>query len=326
MLAQSDPAGVRAYRNAEFCSHQDDCQHFIDPAQPATVDLAEGHRPCLHELLVLDGIADALAAGHPDRRHCFGNRGVPEDVVGVCRFFDPTWFERCDMLHVFAGLLDTPDLVRIDHEYAVRADFFADEGGPPDFLIAIDTDLHFEAGPAGSHVGAHQITNLIITVPQPPRAGGVGRQAATGKLFSAGSARCRVITEDGKCVVRWQRVADIAELDTVDQRFRRHVGEQLPQRLVFFPGIQIPNRVDQSTDAEVQDALFRAEPAELSVVGQLEPEAAHVRDDILEGATHNDVLHHLDHRSADFIAASERECDAVSSQAGDVSLDRHVWA
>ena len=33
MLAQSDPAGVRAYRNAELRSHQDDCQHLIDPAQ-----------------------------------------------------------------------------------------------------------------------------------------------------------------------------------------------------------------------------------------------------------------------------------------------------
>jgi hypothetical protein len=53
---------------------------------------------------------------------------------------------------------------------------------------------------------------------------------------------------------------------------RRHLGQQPPQRLAGQPGPQVPHRVDHAPGRHVDDALLRAEPAQLHVGGERAPE------------------------------------------------------
>ena len=65
--------------------------------------------------------------------------------------------------------------------------------------------------------------------------------------------------------VRRERVGDVAEVDARDDLARRHVGEQLPQRLASRLRVQVPDGVDDRGQREVDDALLGPEPAQLRV-------------------------------------------------------------
>src|SRR5207244_12312469 len=83
-------------------------------------------------------------------------------------------------------------------------------------------------------------------------------------------------------IVPRERVVDVAEVDARDELLRCHVGEELPERLALELRVEVPDGVDERRRGEVDDALLGAEPAELRVRDQPAPEAAEVRDEVLD--------------------------------------------
>ena len=58
VFAQADAAGVRADRHAELRRQQQNRQHFVDAADPATVDLTDSNRVRLQKLLEHHPVGD----------------------------------------------------------------------------------------------------------------------------------------------------------------------------------------------------------------------------------------------------------------------------
>src|SRR5438874_429328 len=82
-----------------------------------------------------------------------------------------------------------------------------------------------------------------------------------------------------------QGIADVAEIDAGDKLLRRHIGEQLPERLALNLGPQVPDRVNHSGGSQVHSSLLRSDPAQLTVTGDIAPEGAHISRERLQGAS-----------------------------------------
>ena len=93
---------------------------------------------------------------------------------------------------------------------------------------------------------------------------------------------------------------------------RRHVGQQLPDRLALGLGVEIPHRVDDRGHRDVDDTLLGTEPAQLRVAGQLAPERAEIGGEIVERPADDVMTERLDRRDADLVAAADREGEAVT--------------
>ena len=77
-LAQPDAPGMRAHRHTELRRQEQHREVLIHATQPAGIDLAEGDRPGLEQLLEEDPVHAVLARGHTDaqRLHRAGHGAV----------------------------------------------------------------------------------------------------------------------------------------------------------------------------------------------------------------------------------------------------------
>ena len=80
----------------------------------------------------------------------------------------------------------------------------------------------------------------------------------------------------------------------------------------FGLAVKIPDRVDDGREREVNDALLGTEPAQLRFAGEAVPEPAEVRRDVVEVAADDEMTERLDGGRAHFVAAADRERQAVS--------------
>src|SRR5437016_3982149 len=87
-------------------------------------------------------------------------------------------------------------------------------------------------------------------------------------------------------------------------------------RLALRLGVEIPDGVHDSGRREVEDALLGADPAELRVAGQPEPEPCHVSLDLLEGQSPDEGRERADRRDAQLVAPADREREAVALEPG----------
>lgn len=81
-FAQSDSAGVRAYRYVMVSGEQQDRDVLGDSAHPAGVELKHIDRLRPQQLLEHHSVVDVLASGDPDRSHRLPDRRMAKDVVG----------------------------------------------------------------------------------------------------------------------------------------------------------------------------------------------------------------------------------------------------
>ena len=88
-------------------------------------------------------------------------------------------------------------------------------------------------------------------------------------------------------------------------------------------GLQIPHRVDDRRHRQVDDALLRPEPAQLRVAGERPPERRRGGDDLVEVAADHQRLEGANRRDAHFVAAADREREAVPLETA-VGLKDHV--
>ncbi len=105
------------------------------------------------------------------------------------------------------------------------------------------------------------------------------------------------------------------EVDEAGDAFGFHIGQQLPDRFIFNARVEIPHRVDHCSGCEVNDSLFRAEPAELRVAGELAAERAEVVRDGAERAAGCVTRQIADGIAAEIVAVTAGEGEAEAAQA-----------
>src|SRR6266545_2050179 len=312
ILAQADTAGMRADRHAELGRHQQHRQHLVDPAEPAGVDLTKADRIGLQQLLEDNPVLHMLAGGHADRRDGASDCRVAQHIVGAGRLLDPQRVEGSQPGHVGDRLADIPDLVGIHHQDAIWPDLLADDLGATHVVVDIAADLHLDVRPATGYRLAQQRAQLIVGIAQPACRRSVGWEAALAHLGHARRFGWGVAAQQIERLGRCQRVGDVAEIDAGNLLFRRHVREQQPERLAGRFGIQIPDSVDHGGGRQVDDALFRANPAQLAIAGDQVPEGAHIGRERLKRLADDQVFERLDRCDAQLIAAADREGQAVA--------------
>ena len=93
IFAQSDPAGVRTDRLAEFGREQQHREHFIQASEPAGVRLYDVDGIAGHELFEYDAILSVLTRGDPDGAHGARDLRMAENVIGADGLLDPPGIE-----------------------------------------------------------------------------------------------------------------------------------------------------------------------------------------------------------------------------------------
>ena len=154
----------------------------------------------------------------------------------------------------FASIIRTPSRPIAARMIAARAIVRLDVGA----------DLHLEVREARRARLAHERLDLVVGVAEPARRRRVRRVARRDdRALALGGAVGACVPQQVERLLGREGVRDVAEVDARDELLGGHVGEQLPERLALALRPQVPDRVDDRGRREVDDALLRAEPAEL---------------------------------------------------------------
>src|SRR5450759_2142795 len=137
VFAQANPTRMRAYRHPELGGQQQHGDNLIDPAQSAAVDLAEVNGPGLQKLLPHHAVVHVLAGRDTDGRYRLADAAVAEDVIGTGRFLDPPRLHLSKAAHRIDRLVDSPDLVRVDHQLPIRSDGRSQYSCPPQVRLRV---------------------------------------------------------------------------------------------------------------------------------------------------------------------------------------------
>ncbi len=323
-LAQPDPAGVRADRNAELLRHEVHGKNLVDAAESRRVELAVVDRLGLEHLLEEHAVHAVLAGGDADRRHRLADRGVTEHVVRARRLLDPERLELGELADPLDRLRHVPDLVRVDHEVGVPADHLASDGEASVVVRAIGADLELDVAVALIHGLPKKAAELFVAVAEPAGARGVAGVAGFGELGDAVTARRRQLGEHRDGLVARDRVREVPEVGRVHELLRRHVDEQPPQRLAGDPRREIPHRVHHRREGEVHDALLRPEPAQLRVALELPVNGPEVRHRVLDGLADERDSALAGRFDAEVVAPPDRKRESVALELRIVGVDHDV--
>ena len=193
-------------------------------------------------------------------------------------------------LHVLDGLRHVPPLVGVDHECEVWPDLLAYDA--QSFLVLVQRHAHLglEVRPPLLDPRATLVSQLLLGVAQPARAGGVRRVALVHELGQPLLLPLLHAGEHLQRLLRGQRVSDPAEVDERHHLSRAHVIQQTPHRLPHHLTPQVPHGVHHRAHGHVHHTLLRTQPAQLTVVHQRRPPHAHVGGDRLQRTTLHEVL------------------------------------
>src|SRR5579884_798000 len=118
--------------------------------------------------------------------------------------------------------------------------------------------------------------DFLIAEAKPSDRSRIGRIPGLLQLFHPRIHARFALAEHLLCFLRSKRVGDVAEINRPYNFFRIHVRKQLPERLAFYASVEVPDRVNERASGQMNDALLRAEPAELAVRSQLAIKRAEV--------------------------------------------------
>jgi hypothetical protein len=139
----------------------------------------------LQQLLEHDAVVHVLARGDRDRGHGGADAGVAEDVVGARRLLDPRQARVAELPDPGDRLVHAPVLVGIDGQRHVRPDRLAGEGPSTHVVVDVGADLELdEIEPVGDRL-VGEAHHLVVAVPEPPRARGVGGEAVGEQTLGA---------------------------------------------------------------------------------------------------------------------------------------------
>lgn len=213
-------------------------------------------------------------------------------IIRARRLLDKPRLELRQLLHILDRLGHAPHLVRIHHEHIplVIPDHLARNGKPLPILRDIRADLELEVPVPLRQRLLQQRLHLVLPVAQPPGRSSVSRnRLGIERLLQPLLLALLRLGEDVQRLLGRQRVGDVAEVDQVDDLRGGHVGHDAPHGLPQRLGPQVPDGVDHGAEREVDDALLRADPAQLRVVDEVAPGLAPVGDEGVEGAAFDAV-------------------------------------
>ena len=182
-------------------------------------------------------------------------------------------------------------------------------------VLEVGSDLQLDLPEAVRDGLAGEPLQLLVAVAQPARPGGVCGEAGLEQVLLACIRTLLPAAQDVERLIAGERIAEVAQVDQVDELFRREGCEVLPERQPRPLGAQVPERVDDGSDRHVDDALLGSEPAQLGVVQHLAPGGAHIRQEFFDVTTHETRCEHVDGVRFDVVAASDREHEARPGQA-----------
>jgi hypothetical protein len=231
-------------------------------------------------------------------------------IIRTCRLLDEPRLELRQLLHILDGLGDAPHLVRIDHEHIalVVANHVSRDGQPVLVLRYIAPHLELEVSVSLTQRLLQQPLHLVLAVAQPAGASRVrgNRLGVEGFLQALLLALLR-FGENIERLLRRQRVRDVSEINQVYDLRRCHVSDDAPDGFPECFGPQVPDRVHDGAQREVDDTLLWADPAQLRVVDEVAPCLAPVGDERVECAAFDAVGEVRDGGADDFIAAADCE-------------------
>ncbi len=121
--------------------------------------------------------------------------------------------------------------------------------------------------------------------------------------------------QDRDRLIAGQHIGQVAVVDDIGDLLRRHLRDQLPDRLAGLLGEQVPDGVDDGAGREMDRALLRPDPAQLAVAGEMPPEACREgRRTSASSVPTTRCAHRLDRHAADVVAAADGEGEAVAGQ------------
>ena len=312
IFAQPDASGMRPHRQAELGCHQLHRQHLVQPAQAATVDLHEVDGPVGDELLEQNPVLAHLARRHLDRGNGLADLAMAEHVVGAGRFLDEQWPREGEGANPFDGLIDLPDLVGVDHDVRGLAQFLAGDRQAPDVVVEAAPHLELGVGEACSPRLAAKPAELVVGIAEPAGRRGIAGIALVLQCFDPFDLARFGPAQDIQRFLPAQHVGHVAEIDQLQDVFRRHFPDQQPDRFARFLRQKIPHGIDHRAGGEVDCALVRADPAQLAITGDMAPEPPHVLAYPVEVEPDHQVPHGLDRGDADLVAAPDGKGQAVA--------------
>ena len=207
----------------------------------------------------------------------------------------------------------------------VGADGVAHEPRAAQVDVDVAPDLELQMGEAGGERLTRAVWKRVLRIADPPRRRRVRREALREEGRFAVRLRRLVAAEDFECLAARECVLDVAEVDARDELLRRHVDEQLPERLALELRVQIPDRIDDRRGREMDDAFLRTEPAQLRVGDEAAPQSSEVCDELVDGRADDVGRERVDGGDADLRAPADREREPVAGEAARiVRLERDV--
>src|SRR6266567_831772 len=173
ILAQANAAGVRADRNLELCSQQENGEVLIYACHATAIDLAYVDGLGLEELLEHDPVVAVLSCRDAHRRRLCAYACMAENVIRAGRLLHPPQVQLGQLPCTGNSLLDAPPLVGIDHQLVGPPNLFAHQPAAPQIVLCVSPHLQFEAGPALSQRLPAKRANLLVAEAVPPDGGRV---------------------------------------------------------------------------------------------------------------------------------------------------------
>jgi len=266
-------------------------------------------------LLEEDAILAVLAGGDADAGDFAADASVAEDVVGAGGLFHPPWIELLKLASAEDGFFDVPLLVGVHHELVGGADFFADEAGAALVIGGVAADFELEVGPAGGEGFVAEAGDFLVAEADPACGCSVGGKAVDAEVFEAVMLAGAAFFEEGDGFFAGESVVDVVEVDDAGDALGFHLGEELPEGFLFGASVEVPYGVDEGGGGEVDDAFFRAEPAELRVAGELTAEGAEVVGDGAEDAALDGARKVAKGLTAELGSAAQRKGEAEAAEA-----------
>ena len=177
-------------------------------------------------------------------------------------------------------------------------------GGPPTFIFT-----SFQPSATASRASR---ADLLLGVAEPAGRGRVGGEAVALHLRAALVLAGGALLEQLARRAGVDRVGEVLERDGLDELLGCEVGDEPPQRLALGARPHVPHRVDDRGGGEVDDALLRAEPAQLRVARDAAEDLAGVGADLVEVEALHARGERLDGGHAQLVAAAFGEREAVA--------------